>query len=158
MSQKNTLFNYFKKAKSSPASTEDKKTPSSEDKKTPSSAVKNASKGHTPAGKQQTHGTTPKRPRSKEAKGTGSEKRKDSGSKPYKRLRLISDDEDSENDQSLANGKAPDGSEGVKVRASESNDATTKAVDDHILSESDGPADDSEDEYKRKCAMTACTC
>ena len=147
MSQKNTLFNYFQRAKPSPAaSSGDKKSTSSGDKKlslsrdkTPSTnGAKNPPKGHTPTGKPTTNSVTPKRPRPKETKRGSSEKAKSNGTKPYKRLRLISDDEDSENDQSLANGKALESGE---------------TAAEPVHSESDGPPDDdSEDEYKREYA------
>ena len=153
MSQKNTLFNYFQRAKPSPtAPSENKKTislggkksSSSQDNNTFTSVAKNPPKGQTPTGKSTSNSVTPKRPRPKGAKSDSSEKGKGGVAKPYKRLRLISDDEDSENDQSLANGKA-----------SESGEPATKPPAEPVDSEQLNalPDEHSEDEYKRECVF-----
>ena len=166
MSQKNTLFNYFQRAKPSPSSSSgsqnasssgDKNTASFGINKTPTNGEKKSSKLQrsklqtpklqTPTGKATSNSVTPKRPLPKEAKSGGTEKGRSGGAKSYKRLRLISDDEDSENDQSLANGKA----------SADGDVAAKTAAPDPVHSESDGPPDDdSEDDYKREYACNHC--
>ncbi|XP_037070019.1 DNA mismatch repair protein Msh6-like isoform X2 [Pollicipes pollicipes] len=137
MSQKNTLFNYFQRSKASPTAAGSKQTEHKECTKssTPISQKEHTQKNTTPkVHKQCNQSVTPKRPRPTGTESGSHEAGRKGSAKQFKRLRLQSDDDDSENDQSLANGK--------KVE--------DKQLPETIHSESDELDEDSEDEYQPK--------